>query len=707
MSDSRADSAVAVGIDVGSFSTVSSSALLKKDLILASAVELDVNAVSNRSTPSVIAFDNNVTIHVGESADGREGSLPFQSFNYLPALLYASVSGKQELENVRNRFRTLWPAAEARSDDDGDADSTRFGGFVFGSNDEDAVVSLSAQELMAVYIARQLSFSKLATAIGGVRSIAVGIPDVISGDESTNEMIAAFRMASELTSSSDEASNRVVAFRVSECLLASYTHKETKNLKRELNRANKSGQPFSRKILFVDVGFSQTTAFVGEVSSYKNDGDDGANAGNCRLVAKVLPESIAASSAISNPSPTASIVDLLDSLFTVVNKKANFKLSSFWSAVSATATSASIPPPSFYRTSHRLRSSVQKLLHDLSMLPSATFNFDGVIATGDSAGDEFEFSFDVSRQEFETAARPILSCLSVVVSSSIRNGPSDFKEEIKEIIASLLSSSDAAMNINATAKVQVVGGGSRIPCVQTAIIEGIVASVGFDSQNSSSLLPVLGRGLDGSSAVSTGACLLAAAAAAAEAYGSEKKRLVVDGAFAFEPLTSTPLTLESDSISESNDSIEKIRRLMAVHENEQRRLALKNRIESSIYEIRNYLSSATDRLLFDDVDDLEKFINNSCDAWFEESVVAVDRDAENRIKEINSRLVSKRLRGCGGYMLPEVVGADDEDRNYYFVAESVLAEKLEEMEKVIRENHGKRFFAAREQKAAKTSADLE
>ena len=155
---------------------------------------------------------------------------------------------------------------------------------------------------------------------------------------------------------------------------------------------------------------------------------------------------------------------------------------------------------------------------------------DGNVELANFFGDGDDLCAAVTRDALEAA------CLEI-------------SSRIKETVSSLVG--DRKID-----GVEVIGGGSRIPFIQKIISE----ATGFAN---------LGRGLDGSSAVAVGAALVAAG-----------KKIF--------PSITVDASLRSKSI-EALKSQELI--IRNVHENETRRLAVRNELEGYLYQVKDWLSS--------------------------------------------------------------------------------------------------------------------
>jgi len=205
----------------------------------------------------------------------------------------------------------------------------------------------------------------------------------------------------------------------------------------------------------------------------------------------------------------------------------------------------------------RLANEVMHALKHLSMLPDAEISLEAFLPEGPE-GPEIDIKVPVTRKVFETCAEAVLKRLKEVLAAAM-----EFKPEAFEL----------------------VGGGGRIPAVQTLVKEAALeAPVRF--------------GLDGAGCVAQGA--------AAHAAG---KRVL-------EPLDVPMAGLAAEELERIGEKEAKIE---ATHSEELQRLEKKNALESYVYQVRDWLNGKDGSLLNPEVVSpyLDKVV-----LWFEDANMA-------------------------------------------------------------------------------------
>lgn len=321
--------------------------------------------------------------------------------------------------------------------------------------------------------------------------------------------------------------------------------------------AQRIGQKLSegeerRVVAFVDVGFSQSSVTVGAFSPSPEGSE----------VKELAVEVLGVASA-----PKLGTQALCRTLFDYIMAK---KVPAGQEPVALSS-----------KRGARLMVALQKGLKDLSMLPDTT------VALECFFPDEGDLKVDLSRAMFEELAQPLLQELAATAGEAL---------------------SKASVGADAVHSVELIGGGMRIPRVQQMLSElfpskdsdqPAAEEAGAAAKGTPSLSSRLRFGLDGASALATGA-----------AHYSAGRRAV-----------KVPWDLSAQKSALAGDAeLAECRELEAwmakTNSEEVQRLEKQNELESYLYEVRSWLSGPERALLKPDVTEpLVEELNT----WFEDA----------------------------------------------------------------------------------------
>lgn len=193
----------------------------------------------------------------------------------------------------------------------------------------------------------------------------------------------------------------------------------------------------------------------------------------------------------------------------------------------------------------KLKTAMQKSLKELSMLPEA----DVVLECWPT--EDIDFKMNLQRNDLESKMEGPLGLIEACVKSVCDEAKSRQLE-------------GASFDY-----VEIVGGGVRIPCVAERICKGIECAP-----------ETLGRGLDGSSAVASGACLRATGTKFFESRFQDNSSIMCAG----EKKIVDFAQVEVDAAKVSTES-----QMQQIEDLETARLAALNKFESYLYEAKNWV----------------------------------------------------------------------------------------------------------------------
>ena len=387
MTVSMAPVAWTLGLDLGVWHLVTASSTVADP----TSVSVDVNSLSNRSTPTCAAFDCGAQLRlVGEQCEGKLASL----INSGSSPVMENVTAYLGLNPGEAPLVELGPVRFTVSCN-------------FGGTD---LVNVDACLLTSVLIEKLLDCARLGRSGAEPlpRHATVAVPDWFT-EVQVQAAVKACRIAG-LQHVSVVSSSLAVA--------TALLHKEGAAIS---GSAGDGDQVVN--VLVVDVGYSHTTSTLIEFQGARGT-----------TVKNVVTD------------PSVGVVSLIK----VLEKMTGTDSCSLGT-----------------RAAQRLKNACQKTLKELSMLSDANIDVECFTPEGS------DLHLHVTREKLASGAKSKLSRITDCVRSCIEEG----------------------VQVH---RVEIIGGGSRVPCVQDAILQALP-------------MPVpLGRGLDGSSSVAVGAALHAA-----------------------------------------------------------------------------------------------------------------------------------------------------------------------------------------------------
>ncbi|KAF4695988.1 hypothetical protein FOZ60_002709 [Perkinsus olseni] len=413
-----------VGIDFGTRTSVVASAL--PATTAKAAIGIDVNDVSNRATPSVVALSDGLRL-TGEHAMN-------QGDGYISHL----ASALEDPITCSKRFECGW--------------ETKLGPVDHADRQG---VELTPTQATAIYLKNLRSYASCDDAeVPDIMAIAV--PDGYS-DEAVEKLVKAAALATP--------NHHLVVLDHNLAIANAYKHKESEAKLQEAGL-----------VLFVDVGYSHATATV---VSYPEG----------KIVATETTKAVGVFEYIRT------ICDMVRDQYGAV------KLCT--------------------RRGRRLLAAAEKALKQLSMLADTTLELECFTE------DDGDVRLALTRSKFEDAAKSITAT-------------------IQDTVARVVSAAGGSLG-----RVELVGGGSRIPCVREAIAKA--ANVPSDQ---------LGAGLDGVTPVE----------------GIKKD-----------------VQLTDDMVDPKERELEEW--MQDVHDKETSRLLAKNAFETYIYTVRDWMNGDKEGLL--------------------------------------------------------------------------------------------------------------
>ncbi|EPR57708.1 tetratricopeptide repeat-containing protein [Toxoplasma gondii TgCatPRC2] len=519
------------GVDLGAQNSVLASA----DLAAPLAVDVEGNALSNRSTPSTEAFDGKLRL-VGEEAEARATSNLRNTISHLP--LWVAVKDEASLEKLKTRFPfSSFPAVsfDSRRREPVftvafDGESTQVGLTVVLAHFLKTVVSFAgtsrgrAVETRALAVALPSSFSTEEMSL--VREACdlaclsrLVVPEVAeSGDATDSDKNAAGEADGEKV---DPTAGPLLLTRA-DALLNCWGCKHLPQVYAELpagvctpESGDEEGEV--KFVALVDVGFAETSVQVAELRPRAEKDVNERQKIQDQIVMNRL--SVVVDDALGT-------VDAINALATHV--------------VGAVKTKYGEDVAPHSKRALRLFAGCQRAVKDLSGLPDTTLALEGFLQ------DEMDLVLPVSRDLFEQLCAPL-------------------KERLSSLVARAFATAGVAPA--QVSGVDIVGGGSRIPFVAATLS----ASLWGNASDSARLR----RTLDGNSSVAVGACFAASGRRYLPPFALPESRLA-DGA------------LEALSA-----------RLEETEAKELARCAVRNAMESYLFQMQGALSGAHAHLFTD------------------------------------------------------------------------------------------------------------
>jgi len=296
----------------------------------------------------------------------------------------------------------------------------------------------------------------------------------------------------------------------------------------------------SRTVAFVDIGVSHGTVSVVKYARPKTE--DGENlAATSDVVAEVLYQ---------RSEETMGVQALIAALVGEAKTRIEAK-----HKCSVNMTS---------KAGLRIAAESVHMMKQLSMSPDADFNLEALMPEGPD-GPEIDVTLKFTRDALEAAAASTLTLL-------------------REVLTEAIATTDS---IEA---VELIGGGMRVPAIQTLVKEAAGESI------------PLRYGLDGASCVATGAAAWAA---------GRRPVLAVE--------VSDDQIREGDTYELLNKIKDKEVKIDAIHAEEVARLDKRNTLESYVYKVRGWVDGKDGKLLNPEV--LNPFLDK-VQLWFEDAEYA-------------------------------------------------------------------------------------
>eukprot|EP00923_Selenidium_pygospionis_P061121 GHVN01107319.1.p1 GENE.GHVN01107319.1~~GHVN01107319.1.p1 ORF type:complete len:878 (-),score=224.90 GHVN01107319.1:338-2971(-) len=482
---------VFAGVSLGAHSSVSASSSTSP-----MALSVDVNDLSNRSTPTMVGYDGQVR-EVGESCESRVAN----AINTVPFPHLLVGIDDDSCERLKHRFRYQWRAqmepftasevGEGKTPHDAHClDGLMSARVKFDGNE----MKIPALLGLATYL-KQIGKQSVRTQRGSQGEVnEVSGPNVISlgvSDHLPKNSLSAILDAAKLA-----GLPQVQLFKTSDCLRSYWLTQHTpKNVEDAISSFNKisdvgeeGGGPCGVSVVLVDVGYSQTSAQLftvtkvseackGDEVSEEKEGGTGTDDVKMSEVVddSILPPGCVKDergfkvTLISSVSEGVGVVDMINAVCD-------------WASANLPAGEEA-PSPSSKR-GRRLALQCQRAVKDLSGLPQTAIDIEAFLK------DENNLHLPLSRSLFDDI------CNSVV--TKIQSLLSLLKEPL-----STKSSTTSFMGVD------VVGGGSRIPLIQK-IIENEFSYAWKNGVHGDE--SCIRKTLDGSSGVAIGAGTLSAGA---------------------------------------------------------------------------------------------------------------------------------------------------------------------------------------------------
>eukprot|EP00931_Biecheleriopsis_adriatica_P004702 TRINITY_DN106332_c0_g1_i1.p1 TRINITY_DN106332_c0_g1~~TRINITY_DN106332_c0_g1_i1.p1 ORF type:complete len:781 (-),score=190.74 TRINITY_DN106332_c0_g1_i1:58-2313(-) len=400
-----------VGVDLGSQNAVVASSKASEP----TSVSVATNDLANRATPVVVAFDGKERA-VGEAAEGKFGMVPKMTVTYITSAL----GDPETLQKKREKLGCMWSASEAGL----------VGPLTFGGREDLELKPFSA---IVALLKKLKSFAVPDKETPAPFEVALSVPDSWGPAEIDG-------IASAVTILGWDAPATVHLVPHSCSLVTAYVQKVQAELVQE-----------PRTVLFIDMGYCQTCAFVASLAAPPEEDQTGP-------VVKML-----ASASDGDLGVHSLLCVLWDHLSEIVKQKHNDEVK-FCSKKGVRALTA-----------------LQKGLKELSMLPDTSVILEAFLS------DEGDVKLDLSRDLLETLAKSVFDRLGALADKAL---------------------ADAGVARADVHSVELVGGGGRIPKVQKLLSD--LFPDDSEGEAKAKLSSRLRFGLDGSSAVAVGATLYAA-----------------------------------------------------------------------------------------------------------------------------------------------------------------------------------------------------
>ncbi|CDR95612.1 tetratricopeptide repeat domain containing protein, putative [Babesia bigemina] len=344
-----------VGLDLGGFSSKVCVSWPGND-----SIELHVNRLSNRETPTIVAYDKRIRCVFergrltgcrlyGEEADLRSTSLFNSSLCLLPYTVNLSEEPVLSLINARRYLFSL-PVDEASTD------------LAFTVTFDDQQCAVQPRDVFAFFVNRLLDTVRKQLGVADPRAndqiqLSVPVPQYFTQDQH----VAIYRALAAW------GFGRIRLYKQSECLLRRWCDSHLPDVFTEFTSS--TGQP-KMHVAFLDVGFCHCTFFVAEVTK----GDEL----EYRIVAEESNDAVGT--------------------YQMVEQLANFVCGSI-----KDKHGVDLQPPS--RQAFNVYKACAKALKELSVVADVKIDCERVLADGD------DFSTVLTRVDFEDMCDPLKGTL--------------------------------------------------------------------------------------------------------------------------------------------------------------------------------------------------------------------------------------------------------------------------------------------------------
>ncbi|ORM41102.1 Heat shock -like protein SSE1 [Babesia sp. Xinjiang] len=345
-----------VGVDLGGFTSKVCVSWAGSDTI-----ELHVNRVSNRETPTIVAYDKRIRIY-GEEADLRSSSLYSSSICLLPYIV--GLSSEDLLNFIQSR-RYLFSLALDQSSTES--------AFQVKFNDQQCLVE--PRDILAFFINRLLETVRKhlgSTDLSGNNGIMLSVPVPVYFTEAQCLGIR--------NSLAPWGFGGIKLFKQTECLLRRWCDSHLPDVFDEFTR--QTGQP-SMHVALLDVGFCHCTFFVAEIT--KNESFEH------RIVAEESNDHVGTFQMIEK---------LADNVCRTIESKKG--------------ETTAVPS----RQAFNIYKGCAKALKELSVVSEVKIDCERVLSDGD------DFSMMVARSQFEELCAPLKETLEGMMHRVLEPVPS-------------------------------------------------------------------------------------------------------------------------------------------------------------------------------------------------------------------------------------------------------------------------------------------
>lgn len=224
------------GVDLGAFHSVCASSTETEGSI----ISVDVNALANRSTPSLVAYEGSGTRLIGEAAEGSVTRFPGSTITQLVETFFDSAKLVGEQQAAAKQALRTWQFAP---------DSGRV--INIGEFGPEAEKKISLEAALTCFLKKLLDLKSVGSGGSAHAKITLAVPDAVAAesDKAVIERLVKAVQASQVLESGPTEGKLELAHHA-DCLATQWVHK----YRDRLVEANEDCY-----CLIVDVGFSHTT----------------------------------------------------------------------------------------------------------------------------------------------------------------------------------------------------------------------------------------------------------------------------------------------------------------------------------------------------------------------------------------------------------------------------------------------------------------